>query len=268
LRERKFDQAEAALWEAIDVLERLVAQAPSTVSYQESLRNAYNFLGNCLYEQDDPQAALGYLQKAIDVQTSIAQKNPDLPEAIDTQSGLVNNLGLLHRELGNLEAAMETLNRALALKEPLARRFPDVADFRGDIATIHVNRAKCFAAAKDWDKAITAYEAAEGEWRQLIERDPARWNERNDLAEALLAAADVHMQAENKDEARRCLEDAIAGLSSLVEDSNDAAFRSNLARAYHTFGTLEHEEGNLVAARECFARAAELGAVAPADRAE
>jgi tetratricopeptide (TPR) repeat protein/tRNA A-37 threonylcarbamoyl transferase component Bud32 len=256
--EQKFDQAEASLLQAIGVLEKLVEQAPSAVSYLESLRNAYGVLVTCQYAQGDPQAALDYLLKAADVQTSIVQRTPEVPEAADGQADMYNNLGILHRELGNLDEALMALDRALAIKESLALRFPDVGDYRSAIGRIHANRAECFAARNELDQAIASYDAATREWRQLIEQHPSRWKDRDALATALTDAAAIHARAGRHDEARRKYQAAVEGLSSLVEESDDATFRFNLARAWHNYGELEHQQSDLEAARANYTRAASI----------
>jgi serine/threonine-protein kinase len=254
-QEREFEKAGETLLEAAAILAQLAEAAPDSLSLQQSLRSTYQSLASCLREQNDLEGSLAYLEKAALVQSEIAAKNPGLPEAIDAQADQFNNLGVAYRDAGKLNEALRMFDKALGLKMSLGEAFLSAADRQSAIARIHVNSARCRVLMGNVAEAGQAYRAAETIWQPLVEKEPARWPDRDALAMAMAELGDLQLVAGDHDAARTSYRSAVGQLTSLVEDSGDDAYRFDLAFTLHNNGLLEAELGDLAAARDYLSRA-------------
>jgi tetratricopeptide (TPR) repeat protein len=166
--------AEAAHRQALVLFEGLAADFPGVPAHAVHLGGGYCNFGNWVQGGGQPEAALGWFQKAIATLRPVVQKEPRL---VDARRFLCNShLGRARAldELGRITEATRDWERALDLDRGTRK-----ATFRLRISRNHKDAAGCLAAAAEHEAlnrsdAAALYDAAcnRGVCAAVIPQDP------------------------------------------------------------------------------------------------
>lgn len=163
--------AQQNLEDAIATFEKLLGDDPGNLANQARLAICYRTLAD-LKCSEDTAAAKELYQKALARQTTLARKNPAVP---DYQADLAR----LHMVLGQLEAeqegplaATESFRQAARLLEVLVEDYADVPGYRFDCAVALEALGRLQGAAGEYQDARDHLEAAEQHLGKLLEKSP------------------------------------------------------------------------------------------------
>ena len=132
-------RAEADYRQALDLLEKLVAEFPRVPRHREALARALNSLG-LIEESTGRQAdAEGHLRRELELVERLAKDFPDRPEHQRVLARTLSNLGSVLLGQDRAGEAEPILRRAVAVNDAIAAKVPDAVQIRLDLAKDHHN---------------------------------------------------------------------------------------------------------------------------------
>ncbi len=175
--------AEKALREALARMEKLVANHPDIVRYQEDMAGLHTFLGNVL-PSDAPDARESHYRQSVELYKQLANK---YPQSTRHRFGLAtarNNLGTIHEIRRRNEAALGELEQSLELRKQLAAEFPAVPMYQHLLAVSHKNLSASLRNAKRLEDAEKELQLA----ITILEPLAANYNDNPDHSKQLAHA--------------------------------------------------------------------------------
>ena len=132
-------RAEADYRQALELLEKLVAEFPTVPRHRESLAKACNSLG--LIEESTGRLAdaEGHLRRELPLVERLAEDFPDRPEHRRVLARTLTNLGSVLLGQDRAGEAEPILRRAIAVNDAIAAKLPDDVQIRLDLAKDHNN---------------------------------------------------------------------------------------------------------------------------------
>ncbi len=258
------DEAEASFREALRIQGPLNKQSPTVAGLRWRLARTYCNLGSLLMSAGQAAEAEELETKARDLQKTLVDEFPRVPDYAQELAATDDNLGLLWTPLAPRKAE-EAYQQALALLEGLARRYPNRPDYRQRLAVTHLNLGTLLART-DPPEAERACRKALEIQDKLVAEFPAIPEYEDGLARTLFSLAYLRNTRRDLDGARRLLLEAITHQRHVREanPSNDL-FRAHLGESLGLLATTSIQLGDHAGA----ARAAEeLPRVLPDDLRE
>jgi tetratricopeptide (TPR) repeat protein len=176
LGRERWKEAEFAFREAIDLGQGLSTEFGAILDYRMTLAKSYFYLGLCLNEQANPQAAEEAYRKGISVRKQREDANSEVPRhQIDLASGY-NNLGAILSGQRRLAEAKKVYELAIALQEKVVRRDAsevaveyriNLAGTSSNLANVVRNQGKPRDALPWYNKAIALLTTAHAQNPQL-----------------------------------------------------------------------------------------------------
>jgi tetratricopeptide (TPR) repeat protein len=275
----KNDEALASYQKAIQIREKLAAQNPSVVDYQDRLASDYNKLALFLRATGRRDEALISYEKAIEIGKRLVTENPTILDYQYNLAGRYHNLGNLQTDFGQFEAAMTMYQNAIEVSKRIVETNPAVPAYQDNLARHYCGLAKVLSAVGDTEKGLASYqkalsirkrlvdesptvaqyrkslasllhqqgklEEAIGDYRELLRLKPGDAGSHNSLAWLLATAADPQL---------REAEEAVAHAKKAVE------LAPRVGGYFNTLGVAQYRAGDYRAAIEALKKSMELGA--------
>jgi serine/threonine protein kinase/Flp pilus assembly protein TadD len=205
--------------DAVDIIEKLVAEQRDTPEVQQRLKGTY------LSGWDPPARAattvseelqLRYLHKLNELQDKFSRDNPDDPVF---QNDLAGNCWYLSSAyFFNTQKSLPFGDRAIAIWEKLARLHPNVSSYPMDLARVYDTRGGMFRRAGNAQEAEKAHAKALALRQQLSRQFPEAAFHRTWLAESTVNVAAL-LAARDPEQAEETLRQAVALLDRVLVES-------------------------------------------------
>jgi serine/threonine-protein kinase len=233
------DRAEASLRRAIDLLDRLVAEAPDDPQYRKDLIAAHISLCGALAATHRFDEGEGRGRRAVDLAKALVVDFPGAPVYKDQEAKAWYNLGQVHGKAGRVAEAEECLKEAIATHEALVAALPTIVDHRFTLARGYLQLGLLLAPTPRGQEArrplLRAKELLEGLADQLP--DDAEYRRR--LGKVHYGLALLDQQAGRGPPALAGYRKAIAAQEGLAESpSSPLADRMDLGRSLLNLASL------------------------------
>jgi serine/threonine-protein kinase len=220
------ERSEESFKKSLGLWTQLQQDHPGEERYQAGLANAQNGLGNIYqFTRRLGEAHKSYRQ-AFEVRKALAEAQPGRAEYQRDLAVTDSNLGMVLQAQGGAGAeAKKAYDAALAIQKQLAADAGHISQYQNDLARTQYN--------------LGNYREAVRIWQALVDRHPAVFDFRMNLAEAYTALAAIHREADNVRKAEEVCLQALALQRDLVDKNPDVPrFHWELGRGYYFLGKL------------------------------
>ena len=219
--------AETHLRSELPLVERLSQDFADRPEHQRELARTLMNLGNVLSDQNHFEARNQFC-RALEVNSTIATKDPsDVQIQLDL-SKCHNNLGDLVRQKGETQEALDLFRKARSIDETLVKISPDKPRYRESLAGTLVNLA-LVQEREEPAKVEETYRTAEAIYEKLIADHPANIDYRIGLARCLRNQGAVIAAGERLDQAEAVYRKGLAKLN--VPDAKSRSIESHRLEA-------------------------------------
>jgi serine/threonine protein kinase len=268
----EYDPAEKAYRRAVDLRQRLVAEAPDRADYRHELAQALHGLGALLQDRRRFPEAEGLYRQALALHEALAAESPGVAPYRHELARHYHNLGALLRDTDRRAEAEVAYREAVRLDESLVAEFPKVPEYRQDLAKDEHHLAHLRASAEP-EKTKLVYLAVLEIQSQLVADFPDVPGYRHELARSYHSLGELLRGLKESREAVAAYRRAVALHQKLAADYPGVpAYRRELARHYYHLALVHRSTGQLTEAKEAFGQAQalcqKLADEAPADAAE
>ena len=219
------------------------------------LSSAYFSTAEALRYLSRYDSAVQYYRKAAELSEELVAAHPGVVNYQFELGACYNNLHGTQLLLGQGPQAMESLKKSVEVKERLAVRYPDVPDYQANLVRGLSNLAMQMI---DLKQARSTQHRAEVFARELTRNHPSVTQYQTALATSIQAGAEVHLKANEWPEAIAACDEAIAVFEKLVQTSDVALNRRELANAYLQKSIMELRAGKPELAAEAGRKATAL----------
>ena len=249
----QFDASKKAYGESIAILRDLSSADSEAVRHKQRLRESYIWLG-VLLNTVEPENALNFTDRAVQIQESIAAGISDPSGADFGMARALYNRGLMLSERGATDAAEADYQKAITLLRNLLESGASVGvyDYRLDLGRTlnnygnHLKKRKRVDEAKEMISEAISLHAGRNLDREE-RQDLATF--RNNLSNTLASLGDIENATKENQRAIDLLE-ALA-----KQFPRYGTIKSELANAWNSCGALAGRTRKLDEAGEAFARA-------------
>ena len=155
-----WNDSEAACRRAIALLDELVAENQSRLSFRSDLALCQNNLGAILGHREDWKAACDSYQKAIELQRQLTRQAGAVVLYRRDLAVSLNNLGQAQQELQDFAAAIASFSAAEEIVLQLVHDYPNELTFRSLAGAVLNNRAMALETSERPEESLPVYEAA------------------------------------------------------------------------------------------------------------
>jgi serine/threonine protein kinase len=208
--------AEQALRESLTRLEKLVAEHPDVVRYQEDMAGLHTFLANVL-PSDDQDAREAQYRQSVELYKQLVAKDPNSSQHRFGLATARNNLGTMHTLRRRNDAALAELEQALELRKQIAAEFPTLPQYQQLLAIAHKNLGYALKNAKRPEDAEQELQVAITILKQTAANFSDNPEHRRQLAHAHEEQASVLQMLGKPAEAERELHAALQIRQQLAE---------------------------------------------------
>jgi non-specific serine/threonine protein kinase/serine/threonine-protein kinase len=202
---------------AIAILEPLVAEEPTNLTYREYLSGADLFTASLYIDSGNQPEALDYFRKALSIDQSLTRENPTNNYLQRELAVDYSNICNVLRNVGDNAGSLENGRQALAIFERMSAADPDDANIAKDLAIMHQNIGVSLTKAKDYAGASEHYRTSVRILEELAAKNPtdAELQMRKEwgyyrLSDVQSLSGDVARAIENAQHARSVLEALVA----------------------------------------------------------
>ncbi len=231
---------------AVAAAESLVADFPSDAGIRSNLTEQYYSLAFNMIDAGESTGALPFAAKALAAHEQVMALDPSNEEAVDSAGLAWSILSYAHEDTGDIESA---LRYSRILMERAVERIaasPANARYRRSLWAAHLRTGRQLAAKGELTRGLEHYTQALALIESLSTADPNDIGHRRWLAVTATSAAELHVQLDQREEARALYRRAIAISEGLLAaDANSAETRRDLTRMYHGLGLLLTKLGEL-----------------------
>jgi tetratricopeptide (TPR) repeat protein len=252
-------EKEHSLQEAIDLLERLVAEHPAVPDYRHLLALCYREVFPRWFGRG-PDSSSDAANKATKMLQELVQEYPDVP---DYRYDLCQTYTMLNARRafspgGADPSQRETLDKALAISEELVAEHPNVPDYA--VSQVHIRLSLAAILGKsDPTDAEACLRKALALQSALVRRFPRTSSYKFSMAIICDSLAGFLQERGRLPEARAMLQASIAALKEFLKnDPRAGPFRGVLAHHYMILADLLRRMGEQEAAAEAVRQARDL----------
>jgi eukaryotic-like serine/threonine-protein kinase len=202
---------------AVAILEPLVAEEPTNLTYREYLSGADLFIASLYVDGGDLAEALDYYRKALSIDQLLIQENPTNNYLQRELAVDYSNVCNVLRNTGDNAGSLENGRQALAIFERMSAADPNDANIAKDLAIMHQNMGVSLTKAKDYAGASEHYRTSVRILEELAAKNPtdAELQMRKEwgyyrLSDVQSLAGDVAHAIENAQHARSGFEALVA----------------------------------------------------------
>jgi len=177
--------AERDFRQALDLLDRLVAEFPTIPRHREVLAKACNSLG--VLEKDTGRMgdAEVHLRRQVPLARRLAEDFPDRPEYRSILGRALTNLGTVLFQVGRGADALPVLREAIDLNAAISAGSPDDAQVKFYLAISHHDLGEALMRQGDTTAAIASYKKAQAINEAMVRQNPNQPRYQSDLASNL-----------------------------------------------------------------------------------
>jgi len=254
------ERAEDTYRQALALREKLAADRPDQPGYQLDLAISANALGSLLRET-------GRMDEAMALHNGARARSQALPRQPIYRQELAHAhhlLGYVMRDLAEAGETEANFTRTIELYEELRQEFPAVAEYRLELARVHIDLGvqlrpalKVTSASLtdrlDWSER--EFCAAIDLCQQLARDFPGVPRYRLELARALLNLGTLYRRCDNLAASDRAYRQSLEIAEKLVSDFQGVPrYRQELARCLNGVASQLREANQLAESRKCFNR--------------
>lgn len=256
IQEGDFAAACDAFKHALAAAEPAADKKPVDAGIPRTLVEAHLGLSEGLQKMNQPEAALGHLESALQLAEAVPEGGDDWQfELAKVHQGF----GDLKEMQDDLPAARQELDQAEAILQTIVDRKDNSAIYWSGLQALSINNTKVATVLKRQDKlddALQRFQAAFDIRQQLVKHDPSNsgwqrnlWASQSYIGEVLAAKGDLDGAL---DRFSTALQDRQAQINR--ESSNDRS-RRDVAITYCRIGSVYAAQGQAPAAQDSFRRA-------------
>jgi tetratricopeptide (TPR) repeat protein/tRNA A-37 threonylcarbamoyl transferase component Bud32 len=243
--------AKEAYDKAIDLLSRLLADAPGDASYRQELAASYSMLGEVLRGQGRVDEAAASYQKALTLGRQLLTDFPSQPEYRRELARTNYNLGILDRETQKPADAVAAFGEAITALKQLSAEHPNVPEYHQDLARAYLNLGPALRATGQPKEAEEDYHRAVDILTELIKKDPLTPAYRQELAVTYNNLGFLLEKAKRYPEAEAAHKQALDLLDKLsVQFPSVPVYRKELANTRNNLAIIMARSKNWQAAEE------------------
>ena len=169
LENGKRDEAIGVSQRALQLRKDLATESPETDKYLFELAISRTNYGNLLAATDN-EAALAQYGDALELMTSLVEKNPTVTIYRADAARLHNAIGVIYKNQNELERSISKIEAALELQEQLAREHPKVVRYSYDLAGRMSNLGNTYKRLDQPEDALGAFEGALDIFNKLVQQ--------------------------------------------------------------------------------------------------
>lgn len=196
-----------------------------------------------LQKQNQFEKALTYYSIVLQLQDSLAQKNPDA--YLPTMARTLNNLGVLLMDYNEMQKAKQHLRKALQIRRELAKKNPDV--YLPDVAATLYNLGRLLRVHNEMQKAKQHFQNALQLYRSLATKCPDLYLPY--VAITLHSLGVLSADHNEMKQARQHLEEALKIRRELAKKSPDL-YLPDVAATLNSLGVLYADHNELKQAKQ------------------
>jgi tRNA A-37 threonylcarbamoyl transferase component Bud32/tetratricopeptide (TPR) repeat protein len=242
----RYDDALHSYQRAIDLLEKLVAEAPRDFTYRQQLALAEQALGWLVHSRTtnpDLREAEAHYRKVQQILKGLEQ---DFPDRLQPDVLPLHQLADLANEKGGKAASKQLLQEAIANGERYLTQQPDDAEVRVQLCWCYRQMANYLSSPEletDLQKGLEHTTI-------LLKQDPRSTRARHIDAALKIALGIVDYLTDRRDEAGPLIKDGIGEFESIIAASPAnhrlwlglASVNANIASGFRQFENLKHSE--------------------------
>jgi serine/threonine-protein kinase len=214
---KDFDGARDAYERAITLQEQLCAHFPSEAIHQEDLAESHNWLGELYREQGQQlHEAEAQYQRALELQSALAETFPDTPTYRRLQARSLFNLGIVQMDTNRRADARRAYDRAIALLTSVSTEIQQESAYRHELARCRINRGILLTEGNHLAEAEADFSRALALLRELTSNPGTRARYRLELAILCNHLGNLYASTNRAREARSAYEEALALTRQLV----------------------------------------------------
>jgi serine/threonine protein kinase/Tfp pilus assembly protein PilF len=268
----EYDRAEQAYRQAVDLHQRLVAEAPDRADYRHQLARIVHSLGSLLQNRRQFAEAESLYRQALTLDQALATASPGVAGYRYMLARHYHNLGTLLRDTNRRTEAEAAYHESIKLDEQLATRFPKVPEYRQELAKGKHHLAH-FRAAFEPEKTRREYLEVLEIQKQLVADFPDVPGYRHEFARTYHSLGELLRSLKESLEAVAAYRQALVLHQKLAADFPGVpSYRRELAGHYYGLGLVHKSLGQFTEAAAAFGQVLILGqklvAEAPGDAAE
>jgi tetratricopeptide (TPR) repeat protein len=237
--ERLGDSAKAreAYDKARSIIERLAADKPGNLQWQDDLAVSHVNIGDMLATQGNQAKALEEYREALNIRERLAAQKPDNAKWQQKLASTHFSVGSQLMNQGDLAAARMEDQKALEIAERLVAKDPDNTDWQNLLTSSRSRLAQIMGFQGDTTGAIREQLAALEVFERRAAKEPGDTNWQNQLANAHVSLGNMYMMKGDPENAVK--ENRIAGEiyeRLAAQDPDDAQWQEKLAFSHLTSG--------------------------------
>lgn len=215
------------------ILAKLVADFPDTVPYRQELAFHQNQLGAVQSGAGRLAEAEKSYREALALYRKLFDELPQEPLHRRDWAHCLENLGRMLAKAGRPEEAERAHREALTLRAALMERFPQAWRYRRDLALSQSELGNLLRVRGRYSEALLLLRQAVEARQRFAEEHPEAASYQSELGAALHNLALCEFGAEERESARRHLEQALARQKAALQaDPQNPAYRRYLRNHY------------------------------------
>jgi tetratricopeptide (TPR) repeat protein len=231
----RFQEAQGALREALELDEHSVRQEPDSPHYIRDLSISYMSLGDLMHRLESDDEARQFYQKALEIVERLLCQHPSDVEYLWYLAGLYDRIG----DVTPAEAD-QFHRKALRVIERLAQEEPDRADYLRDLAIAYEKMGDLMARSGAHEEARQFYEKAISIGERLVNENSNYLEYPRELSVWYSRMGDLMDSLGSGDEARQYYRKALEITERLVRDAPDRVdYLQDLIASLYRIGTPE-----------------------------
>ncbi len=255
----RHEEAQTAYRQALQVLDKLVADFPNQPAYRYDLAQALNNLGNSLTTTRAIKEAEQAFQRAIEINQQLVK---EFPKALEYRI----DLGTHHGNLGNLyvhsdrpEDAEKHLQKSLQIREEVLRIDPNRPDLQHQLVMAYINLAVLQDRVTRWQKGEQLYAKALPIMEPLARKYPGYAPYQADLSKVFSNLAITYRNTNRPTEAEATYQKALPIRERLArEHPHVPAYQAELADLHNNLGVLYDSTNRVAEAEAAWQRSANI----------
>lgn len=243
--------------EAINLYEKLVAEAPASTRLRLALNEIHLDTAYILYSKQQYAKSYPYLQKASASLEEMRRSNPDDKEILRLIARTHTQRGIALSWDGKQSEGETEMAKALAINEPLAAKNPTDAIIREGMIFTYTQASSLYEGVNDALSEIYAQKAVRLA-AETVEKDPADVYARQSLARSYSKLSVSKSNLKKLAEAIEYAEKALAIFADLERNQPQTlTYKSNLGVALTRLGDARYKQLDLHGALDAFEKSAQ-----------
>jgi tetratricopeptide (TPR) repeat protein len=243
------DAALASFQKSLAIIEQLVQDDTSKISFQRDLGIAHTRLGDMFKSQGKHDKAFASFQKYLAIIEQLVQKDPSNTSWQRDLSASHSRLGDVYTSQGKHDEALASFQKNLAIIEQLVQDDPSNTDWQREHGVAYGSLGNVFNSQGKHDEALASVQKFLAIIERLVQAYPSNAELQHDLGAAHSKLGDVYRSQGRRDAALASFQKSLAIIEQLVQDDpSNADWQRELGVAHAHLGDLYESQGRREAA--------------------